>query len=142
MNWLVRALPIVLIAPCLATPTHGQIALGQTQSRGTDVGVSILSDTKGIAIDPYMKTVIPDLRAHWQHQLADAHLSVPSNSGASIVDLTIGSDGSLLALHLESTENSAYDKAAWNAAKSMHYAALPSSMKDATLKLKVEFYAN
>jgi len=47
------------------------------------------------------KTLIVDLRAQWQKQLADRKLKRTADAEASIVALTIGADGRLSALRLD-----------------------------------------
>lgn len=137
-----RVLSMMLFTQCVTAFAQGQELTRAPKTPGTDVGVSILSDTKGVTLDPSMKRLMTDLRTQWQERLKDKSLKTPANVEASVVDLTIGADGRLLALRRDSTANTPYDEAAWNSAIANHYAALPSGMKGSELKLRVEFLAN
>lgn len=136
-----RFLPIILAASSLAA-AHGQELTPVAISQSTRVRVSILSDTNGVSLTPYMRKLVTDLKSLWLEGLKEKDLAIPADRRASVVDLTIGTDGRLLALHRDTTANTAYDEVALASAKSKHYAALPSGMKDAELKLRVEFSAN
>ena len=136
-----RFLSIIFAASSLAT-AHGQELAPVPITQGTRVGVTILSGTNRVSLTPYMRRLVTDLKGRWLEVLRDKDLAIPANRQASVVDLTIGTDGRLLALHRDSTANTAYDEVAWTSAKSYHYAALPSGIKDGELKLHVEFSAN
>ena len=137
-----RVLSMMLFTQCITAFALGQGLTLEPKKPGVNVGVSILSDTKGVTLDPYMKRLMTDLRTQWQERLKKKSLKTPANVEASVVDLTIGTDGRLLALRRDSSANTPYDEAAWDSAIAIHYAALPSGMKGSELKLRVEFLAN
>jgi TonB family protein len=129
----------------LIKTTYAQATAQALSPQPSDMKLSVdlLSDTNGANLDPYMKELVSGLRKHWL-PLANEAANQPLLKGeATLIDLTIGPDGRLSAMLLESSShNTALDKAAWKTATAMTYLPLPAGMKDANLKLRVHFVIN
>ena len=135
------ALAIVL-ACSLSGSVQAQEAVRVTPSHPTNLSVEILSDTKGADVSPYLRTMLPPLKARWMSLVADAKQPPMREPGETVIGVTIAPDGHVSAMKLEhSTGNPALDKAAWGAMTGTTYAPLPTAMKDSSLKMRVVFPA-
>jgi TonB family protein len=140
-----RLLFIALLTPCLITPAYSQ-ATAQTpvpQPSNLRLNLDLLSDTNGVDLGPYVRTLISDLRKHWLPLVEETENQRPMKQEETIIEFTIAADGGISAMQLkDSTKDTALDKAAWNAAKSTSYLPPPTGMKDSNLKLRVHFIVN
>jgi TonB family protein len=143
MKRLLCFLSIPLLTSCLITPVQAQETVRDSlpKTSGLNLGVDLLSDTNGINIDAYMRTLTSDLKAHWM-PLATAETSL-KNQAETVISFSIAPDGHIAAMRLEdSTHDVALDKAAWNATKATAYSPLPDGLKDSNLKLRIHFTVN
>src|ERR1700730_16722400 len=120
MQKLLRSLSISLLTPFLLTYAQAQALAPASLPQPSDMklGVELLTDTNGANMDPYMKTLISDLRKHWLPLAREAANHPLVKQEETILSLSIGPDGHILAMQLEgSTHDAALDNAAWSAAK-------------------------
>jgi TonB family protein len=142
MQKLLRFLSITLLAPFLITQAHAQATAHTSLPQPSDMklGVELLTDTNGTYIDPYMKNLISDLRKHWLPLASEAANHPLVKQEETVLSISIGPDGRILAMQLEtSTHDTALDKAAWNAAKGTTFLPPPTGIKGPDLKLRVHF---
>jgi len=111
---------------------------------GLGEGVQVLSDTSGADIDPYIKRLLIDLKAHWLPLIPEEANPPLSKKGETLIRFTIAPDGKLTAMNLDdSTHDVAMDHAAWGAVTSMgQFEPLPKGMKDPNLTLRILFMVN
>ena len=141
-SWHVFSL--TLLMSCLMHSAYAQEIPFVAPSHATNLSVEILSDTKGVDISPYMKTIVSEVRSHWQPPVATpGQQAIPDET---IISLTIAPNGQVSAMHLDHPTNVVLDKAAvardraaWTAITSTRYAPLPPGLKDSPLKLRVIF---
>src|SRR5882757_9980745 len=145
MQKVLRFLSIALLTPFLTTPPHA-LAKAHTippQPSEMKLSVELLTDTNGANIDLYMRNLISDLRKHWLPLASEAANHPLVKQEETVLSLSIGSDGRILAMQLEgSTHDTALDKAAWSAAKATPYLPPPAGIKGPDLKLRVHFTVN
>lgn len=107
------------------------------------LGVDVLSDTKGVDLQPYMSHLISDLRQHWLPLVPQGQRRTASNPGETSISLTLAADGHVAAMHLDDTTHiEALDHAAWTATKETSYLPLPTEKNLADLKLRIHFVTN
>jgi len=135
-------LSIALLASCLIAPTYAQTAANELLPDPSNlrVGVDLLTDTNGINMTSYMKTLISALKERWTPLVT----SQPTkNREETVIDFTIAPDGHIFAMRLEdSTHEVVFDKAAWSATKATSYLPPPGGMKEPNLKLRAHFTIN
>jgi len=136
-----RSLPAALLTSILMHAAHAQLVAPAAPS--TNLSAEVLSDTKGVDLSPYMRSVLSDLKSRWLPLVAEIghqHFSTPDETAISF---TIAPDGKVSSMHLDHpTKNEVFDKTAWSAARSAHYPPLPAGLKDSSLKLRVLFPAH
>ena len=128
--------PVVLTAQVVSVP-------GQTSQVAPAPGLSftILSDTKGVEFNSYLRTLAPELQQSFLSNLSAADVKLSAHQQVDLL-LTIDSQGSLSALRLASgTQDSPVARAAWAAAKNVRYASPPNSLGVLDLQLRVRFLA-
>ena len=102
--------------------------------------VDILSDTRGVDLQPYMSHLLSGLRQRWLPLVSRAQQQPSSIPGETGIAITITSTGHLAAMHLDdATHVEALDQAAWTATREMSYLPLPSEKNLASLKLRIHF---
>ena len=100
----------------------------------------MLSDTKGVNMQPYMSHLIAELRQRWLPLVPGGQLQPSSDAGETAISITITAAGHLAAMHLDdATHVDALDQAAWTAIKETSYLPLPSEKNIAELKLRLYF---
>ena len=138
-SWHVFSL--ALLMSCLMHSAYAQETPFVAELNQTHMGFEILSDTKGVELSPYLKTVGSDVRSHWHPPVATQGQQAKPDE--TTISLTIAPNGQVSAMHLDHpTKNAARDRAAWAAITSTHYPPLPSGLKDSSLKLRVIFPAH
>jgi hypothetical protein len=148
MQKLQRFLSIALLTPFLITPAHAQPTAPASLPQPSDMklGVELLTDPNGANIDPYMKNLISDLRKHWLPLASEAAHHPLVKQEETVLSLSIGPDGHIVAMQLEGstkdTADTALAKAAWNAAKATAYLPPPTGIRGPDLKLRVHFTVN
>ena len=111
---------------------------------GLAAPVEVLSDTSGADIDPYIRHLLADLKAHWLPLIPEEAYPPLSKQGETMIRFTISPDGKLLAMNLDdSTHDLALDHAAWGSIVSVgQFQPLPKGMKDPNLTLRIRFMVN
>jgi len=128
------ALSIVVSAHC-QTPT----ATAESQVRSPNLAFDILSDTKGVQLNSYLRTLGSELKDRFVVAASTGlPKSLPRQQEATLV-LTIAPDGMLSNLQTEAQDDSRITRAAWQAAKGAKYAALPVGLRTVSLKFRVHF---
>jgi TonB family protein len=139
MKSLLRFLAVILFAPCLITPAHAQTTKAASQSPVLKLSIDMLSDTGGVDVSPYMKSMVSDLRKQWLRLAADTANQPLTKKEETTITFGIAPDGTVSAMKLDgSTHNVALDKTAWVAVQATSY--LPPPTGD--LKLRVHFVVN
>jgi TonB family protein len=103
--------------------------------------VDLLSDTQGVDFAPYIHGVVQQVYGEWVKMRAqDAAVS----RGATDIRFTIAPDGTIAAMHLEtSTKSEGVNRAAWGAITGVgKFAALPAGFHGPNLELRIHFTAN
>ena len=133
-------LVVMLFAPCLIT-AHAQ-ATAQKAAPQTPVlklSVGMLSDTGGVDVSPYMKSMVSDLRKSWFRLAVDTANQPLTKKEETTITFGIAPDGTVSAMKLDdSTHNLALDKTAWGAVQATSYLPPPTG----SLKLRVHFVVN
>jgi TonB family protein len=145
MKKLLCFFSITLMIPFLITPAHAQIVAPEQlpQSSGPSLGVDLLSDTKGIDMSSYTRTLISDLKKHWTPLATDGPTQPLKSQEETLITLSIAPDGHISAMQIEdSTHNAVLDKTAWNATKATACPPLPAGINDSNLKLRIHFLVN
>jgi len=132
-----------------AMPTHPGLSgnyggAGVPNHGGLQAPVEVLSDTTGADIDPYIRHLLADLKAHWLPLIPEEAYPPLSKHGETLIRFTISPDGHILAMQLDgSTKDTALDRAAWGSITSVgQFQALPKGMKDPNLTLRIRFMVN
>jgi TonB family protein len=134
-------LSITLLTSCLITPEYAQAAAPEKppKSSGLKVGVELLTDTNGISVDAYIRTLISNLKERWIPLMTGEAQPLKSQE-ETVIDFTIAPDGQISAMRMEnSTHDVTLDKAAWSATKATSYSPPPAGMREPNLKLRVHF---
>jgi TonB family protein len=145
MKKLLGFLSLTLLSACLMKPASAQMASPEVwpQASGLNVGVDLLSDTGGANFGPYAKTLISDVKRHWIQLMAERVGPSDMKQQETLIVVTIGSDGRVLAMRLdEEARGGAFERAAWEAAKETSYEPLPAGMKEQSMKFRVHFRFN
>jgi membrane protein involved in colicin uptake len=135
-----QALRIAFIALSICGSAQCQTPTATTasQMKSPNLSFDILSDTKGVQLNSYLRSLGSELKDRFvvaaSAGLAD---SLPRQQEATLV-LTIAPDGKLSSLQTE-TQDSRITRAAWQAAKGATYAAIPVGMRSSGLKFRVHF---
>jgi TonB family protein len=135
-------LSITLLALSLIPRTCAQAASPKLPAKASNlnVGVDLLTDTNGINMSSYMRTLISDVKERWTLLVTDQSIT---SKEETVIDFTIAPDGHIFATRLEdSTHDVVLDKAAWSAIKATSYLPPPAGMKEPNLKLRVHFTVN
>jgi len=138
-------LSITLLTSCLITPAFAQAAAQEKplKSSGLKVGVELLTDTNGISVDAYMRTLISNLKERWIPLMTGEANQPLKSQEETVIDFTIAPDGQISAMRMEdSTHDVALEKAAWSATKATSYSPPPAGMREPNLKLRVHFTVN
>jgi TonB family protein len=136
-----RFLAVILFASCLITPAHAQATAQKAapQPPVLKLSIDLLSDTGGVDVSPYVKSMVSDLRKHWLQLAADTANQPSTKKEETIITFAIAPDGTISAMALnDSTHNVALNKTAWSAIQATSY--LPPPTGD--LKLRVHFAVN
>jgi TonB family protein len=115
-----------------------------TQSLRATNAADILSDTKGVSFDAYIKQVIEATRKTW-FPLIPGSARPPSNkAGRVAIRFKIYPDGHVKEMLLEIPSGDLYlDRAAWGGVNSAApYPPLPQDFKGPFLQLRLNFYYN
>ena len=121
-----------------STPDYG---LG-TGAQGNRLGLfEILSDRQGVDFDPYLKSILENIRQNW-------YLLIPESSqmkkGKLAIEFAITKNGKLADMRLIATSgNIALDRAAWGSITTSNpFPPLPTEFNGSYLALRMRFYYN
>jgi TonB family protein len=106
--------------------------------------ISVLSDTAGVDVRPYLDRVLPILRANWYKQIPpSAHLPT-KKSGQVKIKFLILKDGHIAdVLYIDSSGDAALDRAAYaGVTGSSPLPSLPSDFSCKSLALRISFHYN
>lgn len=103
--------------------------------------VDILSDTKGVNFDPYLRQILKTVRENWYHLIPKC---AETMKGKLAIELAITKDGRLADMKLVSTAGeTALDRAAWGGITASNpFPALPSEFTGPYLALRFRFAYN
>ena len=106
--------------------------------------VSILSDTGGIDLGPYLKDFTRKVRENWLKYIPEEARLPTKKKGTSVIEFAIQKDGTFRGMKLASPSGSiALDRAAWAAITSSDPAdPLPKEFKGEYLTLRLRFLYN
>jgi TonB family protein len=112
--------------------------------RADSPGIDLLSDTQGVDFQPYLSRILKQIHGQWVKLLPDESRSPLCKNGATLIRLTIQSDGTLTAMHLErSAQDHALDRAAWGSITGVgEFPPLPKGFHGQNLELRVHFRVN
>jgi len=104
---------------CVTTTAQdGGISTNNTTFPGgpTNVGVDVLSDTRGVDFAPYRKQILPSIRKTWVPLIPEEGRPPQNMPAETLIRFSIASSGKLLTMHLDaSTHEQKFDRAAWGA---------------------------
>jgi TonB family protein len=107
---------------------------------GRTQGVEILTDTRGVDFAPYIHQILRLDSSSW-HKLLGQDTGAPTSQGWTLIRLTIASDGTVSAMHLDdSSHQTALDRAAWGSITSIgKLPPLPKDFNGPSLELRLRF---
>ena len=111
---------------------------------GISNGYEILSDTRGVDFDAYIRRLLAIIRANWIPLLPEETYPPLSKQGVTLIRFGISKDGTLLQPHLDGTSRDrAIDLAAWGALQANgKFPPLPAQYDGQELDLRVQFNVN
>ena len=103
--------------------------------------VDLLSDTQGVDFAPYIHGVAQQVYGEWVKMRAQ---DAAASRGATDIRFTIAPDGTIAAMHLEtSTKSEGVNRAAWGAISGVgKFAPLPVAFRGPNLELRIHFVVN
>ncbi len=119
---------------------------GTTQAvpRSPTTAADILSDTRGVDFGPYMKQLLQILIKSWAPLIPEEARSPINTQGVTVIRITIGSDGKLIAMHLDERSNhDKIDRAAWGSIAGVkQFPPLPEEFTGPNLEIRIHFIVN
>ncbi len=109
-----------------------------------DTGVEVLSDTRGVNFDPYVRGLVKAVYARWLPLLPEEARAPKQEKSTTLVRFTVGPDGRIRAMSLEgSSRDVAMDRAAWGAMTGAgQFSPLPKGFTGPDLELRIHFRVN
>jgi TonB family protein len=116
----------------------------QAAPRNIGVGVDVLTDTQGVDFSPYFRQSLQMIRSSWVSLLPPDARPPFNAQGETVIRLTIGPDGKIMAMHIdESSKEVKLDRAAWGAITGAgQFSALPKDFSGPSLELRIHFKVN
>lgn len=104
----------------------------------------ILSDTRGVNFQPYIKQILQEIYTQWTHLLPDEAHPPTLAKGETDIRFKILPDGQIGAMLLDgNTHDESLNKAAWGAvAEVKQFPPLPATFTGPHLELRVRFRVN
>ena len=105
--------------------------------------IEILSDTQGVDFKPYLKDAIGQIYKQWMTLMPEG-AKKQKEKGVTLIRLTISADGTIAAMHLDSSaKDDPLDRAAWGAITGVgKFPALPSTFHGPNLEVRIHFLVN
>jgi TonB family protein len=105
--------------------------------------IEILSDTQGVDFKPYLKDALGQIYRQWLTLMPKA-AKKQKEKGVTLIRLTISPDGTIAAMHLDSSaKDDPLDRAAWGAISAVgKFPALPSTFHGPNLEVRIHFLVN
>ena len=122
--------------PVVTFADNGQVGSGDA--------AEILSDTRGVDFQPYLKQILGQIYGQWIRFIPEKARKPTLAKGETEIRFTILPNGQIGAMHLDaSTHDTEMNKAAWGAITSVkQYPQLPASFTGPDLELRVHFRVN
>ena len=117
-------------------------AVSLSSTPGQTSGVEILSDTRGVDFDPYIREMLKTVRSSWSRLIAEQDGSTLANKdGWTLIRLTISPEGTLTQVQLDSSSHEpAIDHSAWGAVTQVKtFSPLPRSFAGPNLEVRIRF---
>ena len=110
-------------------------------SPGRTLAISFFSDTRGVDFGPYVKQLMHTISDSWNTSASPEPGSLINKDGFTAIRITINTDGTLNAMHLDSSSgNAALDRAAWSSLKQVKaFPFLPKAFTGPNLDLRVRY---
>jgi hypothetical protein len=107
-------------------------------------GAEILSDTKGVDFNPYLRRILSDIYRNWLPLIPEESKPPLSKQGETLVRFMILPDGRIGGMWLDgSTHDDAINRSAWGSITSEgQFPALPSQFTGPNLELRIHYYVN
>ena len=117
-------------------------SVSQTGNTGDEV--TVVSDTHGVDVTTYTRSVLADVLRNWQKLLPEETLAPSFRKGVTCIRVTILPDGNLDAMHLDgSSRDVEIDRSCWTAITSEdHFPPLPLEFHGPHLELRIRFMVN
>jgi len=113
---------------------------------GLQAPVEVLSDTTGVdenQLNAYLKRLVHDVRQTWIPLLPEETEPPLNKQGETLIRFTIAPDGHVLGMQLvDSTHDTAINRAAWGSITGTSFGVLPKGMKDPNLTLLIRYMVN
>ena len=109
-----------------------------------DTGVDVLSDTRGVNFNPYIRGVVRAIHDRWVPLLPPEARAPKLEKGTTVVRFRLGPDGTMQAIKLEeSSRDVALNRAAWRAITDAgQFPPLPKEFTGPNLELRMRFLVN
>ena len=122
-------------APDASDQAKSDVDLGNTE---------VLSDTRGVNFNPYLKEILRTIYGHWTGLLPEEARTPTLAKGETDIRFTITPNGEIITMHLDaSTHDVALNQAAWGAiASAQQLPPLPAAFTGPNLELRVRFRVN
>ena len=107
-------------------------------------GVEVLTDTKGVNLQAYLKDVLEQIYAQWTPLVPVDARPPKSQQGMTRIRIRINRDGTIAEMRLDgSTYDNALNHAAWASIKGVgHLPPLPREFHGSNLELRIHFLVN
>lgn len=110
-------------------------------SPGRTLAITFFSDTHGVDFGPYVKQLMHTISDSWNNSASQEPGSPINEDGFTAIRFTINTDGTLRAMHLDSSSgNVTLDRAAWSSLKQVKaFPFLPKAFTGPNLDLRVRY---
>ena len=127
-----------------STAQNGSTFADGTKANGGVSGVEVLSDTRGVDFNPYLKEMLAGIYGRWTGLLPEEARKPTLAKGETDIRFIIRPDGQIAAMHLDAnTHDDQLNKAAWGAVTGVQqFPPLPAAFTGPSLEVRVHFRVN
>jgi TonB family protein len=107
------------------------------------MGLEVLSDTRGVDFGPYLQTVEKSVKANWSNLIPESARSPIMKKGEVGIEFVVLKNGDVTGMKLVSSGDVALDRGAWGGiTASSPFPSLPTAFTGEYLALRAHFYYN
>jgi TonB family protein len=110
---------------------------------GRTLAIDLFSDTRGVDSGPYVRQLIHTISESWNRLPSQGSEAPVNKDGCTFIRITINTDGTLSAMHLDSSSGDVdLDRAGWSSLKQVQsFPVLPKAFNGPTLDIRVRYSA-